>query len=199
MTRSASASSRLRAAMNSSGSPVSAAEHAAGDALRWPASQCCRDRVDLVQVGVVDRGAGRGGDGRGQDLVLVVELPAPALGQIEVAEHLVAHPDRYAEEACPSADDGAGNRRAGIVGGEVAGSRSGRGSSIRAPSRPLPFGRCPIKAPPGAAGIPSRNEFPPACRPGLITPSAAYRAPISSRTDLPPSGATTPATPDHRR
>ena len=53
----------------------------------------------LVQPGVVDRHAGRGGERDQQRLVLLVELGAVfLLGQVEVAVHLVADPDRHAQE-----------------------------------------------------------------------------------------------------
>ena len=57
--------------------------------------------------------------------------------------------------------------------------RIGRGSSINAPNKPLPSGKCPIR-PTTSTGIPqcTNSTNPP---PGEITPNAAYRAPTNSR------------------
>ncbi|EFL07517.1 predicted protein [Streptomyces sp. AA4] len=69
----------------------------------------------LVQPRVLDRAARRRGERQRQLLVLLAE-PAPrGVGEIEVAEHLAAHPDRDAQEArhrrMPLGEPG----RAGIV------------------------------------------------------------------------------------
>ena len=53
----------------------------------------------LIQAGVLDGDAGRGGQRHHQLLVLLAELAVAGLGQVEVAEHLVPDPDRHAEEA----------------------------------------------------------------------------------------------------
>jgi hypothetical protein len=54
----------------------------------------------LVEPGVLDRHAGRRAQGDQDRLVVLGELAAAALvGQVQVAEHLVADPDRDAEEA----------------------------------------------------------------------------------------------------
>jgi hypothetical protein len=52
-----------------------------------------------VQAGVVDRRRGRRGERGGERLVLGAELPARALGEVEVAEDLVPDADRHPEEA----------------------------------------------------------------------------------------------------
>jgi hypothetical protein len=54
----------------------------------------------LIQPGVLYRHAGRGAQGDKDRLVVLGELAAVALaGQVQVAEHLVADPDRDAKEA----------------------------------------------------------------------------------------------------
>ena len=64
-----------------------------------------------VEAGVLDRDTGGRGQTHGQLLVDLGELAAPdLLGEVEVAEHLVAHPDGDAEEACACAGDRAGTR-----------------------------------------------------------------------------------------
>ena len=53
----------------------------------------------LVEPGVVDRDARRCSQGLDQHLVVLAErLPAGLLGQVQVAEHLVADPHRHPEE-----------------------------------------------------------------------------------------------------
>ena len=79
----------------------------------------------LIQPGVGDRDPGGRGQRGDQLLVLGAELAVLALGEIEVAEHDVADPDRHAEEAVhrrvvgreirPSAD-----RRSSCAAGSVA-------------------------------------------------------------------------------
>lgn len=54
----------------------------------------------LIEAGVVDGDAGRHRQRRENRLVVLVELrAAPLLGEVQVAEDLVAHPDGHAEEA----------------------------------------------------------------------------------------------------
>ena len=78
----------------------------------------------LVQLGVVDRHAGRGGQRDEQRLVLLVEVGAALLlGQVEVAVDLVPDPHRDAEEAA--------HRR--MPGREAA--RLGAGRDVRQPQR----------------------------------------------------------------
>ena len=115
MTRSASASSRLRAAMNSSGSPVSPAEHAAGERCGGLPPVLPRPG-HLVEAGVVDRGPGRRGQGLGQLFVLGAE-PAPgAVGEVEVAEHHLTDPDRDPQEVLHRRVPGREPARAAVVG-----------------------------------------------------------------------------------
>ena len=100
----------------------------------------------LVEPGVVDRDTGGGGERLDENLVVLAErLPARLLGQVEVAEHLVADADRDTRGRSASAGGGAGSRRTpGGRGCCPAG--SGFGSSISTPSTPRPSGRCPIVA-----------------------------------------------------
>ncbi|MGC4116670.1 MAG: hypothetical protein QM765_19305 [Myxococcales bacterium] len=71
--------------------------------------------ADLPGVGHGDRGLGA--ERLEQARVLLGELGAPLLvGQVEVAEDLVPHPQRHAEE----------RPHAGVVGGEAGGARVGR-------------------------------------------------------------------------
>src|ERR1700754_1341755 len=52
-----------------------------------------------VETGVVDRDRGGGSDGGGELFVLGAECSLGALGQVEVAEDLVADADGHTEEA----------------------------------------------------------------------------------------------------
>ena len=82
----------------------------------------------VEQPGVLDRHTGRGGEGDEDRLVLLGEVPGPLLlGHVQVAEDLVADPDRGTEEGvhlgvvrwepvgvgvlarCPGADAAAGH------------------------------------------------------------------------------------------
>jgi hypothetical protein len=73
----------------------------------------------LVQPGVLHRHAGRGAQRDQHRLVVLGELAAAALvGQVQVAEHLVADPDRDAEEAAhgrmPLGEAGRGGMRGDV-------------------------------------------------------------------------------------
>lgn len=115
-------------------------EHA-GDLAAGPLPAFAQPGL-LVQPGVLDGHSGGHRQRRQDGLVLHVELPGAALlGEVEVSEHLVAHPDRHAEEGV--------HRR--MVGREAVRRRMLR--QLRQPQwhrvpdqfseEPVPAGQCP--------------------------------------------------------
>lgn len=71
----------------------------------------------LVQPGIVDRHTGRYGESRQYRLVVLVELgPTALLGQVQVAEDLIAHPDRDAKEGVHRRMVGREAVRSGVIG-----------------------------------------------------------------------------------
>lgn len=73
----------------------------------------------VVQAGVLDGDAGRGGERDRETLVVVAEVAAVALlGQVEVPEHLAPYDDWDAEEA-PERRVMVGEAERGLVLGEI--------------------------------------------------------------------------------
>ena len=137
VTTSASAISRRLRAISCSGSSPVVGQQLLGDPRSTPAASAGAGGL-LVQPGVVDRDARGGGERRHQLLVLGGELAAGRLGQVEVAEHLRRRPGSERRGSSSSAGGRPGSRPIADASAQRGRSRIGRGSSITAPSSPLP-------------------------------------------------------------
>ena len=177
MTRSASAISRLRVGDELQRSPASRGQQPPGDrrgglqpllARSGPPRTAGRSSIATPAVAASALASSSSS---------ALNSPRGALGEVEVAEHLVPDPDRHAQEAAHRRVPGGKPEERGSSAMVAAGSAGGRRSARRAGPCPAAGAR---SVPAISAGIPTwtNSASPPS---GAITPSAAYRAPTSSR------------------
>ena len=178
---SAAATSRARSATTSRAESTASSPRQDARDLRRRSQPVLPTMRLLVEAGVLDRDAGGCRQGDHDVLVLLGEVALPRLlRQVEVAEHLVADPDRDAEERAHRRVVRAGTRRTrdGWRSRAAAAARAGR-SAGRGSRGPWAAPRSPRPGPDPCRG--GRTCAGPWRGPEFSTPSAAYWAPVSSR------------------